>query len=185
MFAVSLSAGCNEGNFTSGQNTVKEVDTTPILDTPPVSVTPRTNDLKAETLEDKISGIGVQDFSEDIGRQAGEEPEITASKVLIEEQALCYDRKVVGIKILFINGSKYLTSAKEVTQSITKETGIDFILYSHSFFEDTRAQGKERRVFMHGGSTSLYLQEGKDVSCLLYTSPSPRDKRQSRMPSSA
>ena len=27
--------------------------------------------------------------------------------------------------------------------------------------------------------------EGKEDSCLLYTSPSPRDKRQSRMPSSA
>ena len=26
---------------------------------------------------------------------------------------------------------------------------------------------------------------GRDMSCLLYTSPSPRDKRQSRMPSSA
>ena len=28
-------------------------------------------------------------------------------------------------------------------------------------------------------------EEREDVSCLLYTSPSPRDKRQSRMPSSA
>ena len=27
--------------------------------------------------------------------------------------------------------------------------------------------------------------QGKDIICLLYTSPSPRDKRQSRMPSSA
>ena len=27
--------------------------------------------------------------------------------------------------------------------------------------------------------------EAQNVSCLLYTSPSPRDKRQSRMPSSA
>ena len=27
--------------------------------------------------------------------------------------------------------------------------------------------------------------EDKDMHCLLYTSPSPRDKRQSRMPSSA
>ena len=26
---------------------------------------------------------------------------------------------------------------------------------------------------------------GEDITCLLYTSPSPRDKRQSRMPSSA
>ena len=31
------------------------------------------------------------------------------------------------------------------------------------------------------GATLQY----KDVACLLYTSPSPRDKRQSRMPSSA
>ena len=30
-----------------------------------------------------------------------------------------------------------------------------------------------------------YLLGTKDLSCLLYTSPSPRDKRQSRMPSSA
>ena len=29
------------------------------------------------------------------------------------------------------------------------------------------------------------LQFGEDLDCLLYTSPSPRDKRQSRMPSSA
>ena len=29
------------------------------------------------------------------------------------------------------------------------------------------------------------LQCAKTLSCLLYTSPSPRDKRQSRMPSSA
>ena len=28
-------------------------------------------------------------------------------------------------------------------------------------------------------------QDGQDVSCLLYTSPSPRDQRGSRMPSSA
>ena len=34
---------------------------------------------------------------------------------------------------------------------------------------------------------SLYkkLQAGLPIICLLYTSPSPRDKRQSRMPSSA
>ena len=42
-----------------------------------------------------------------------------------------------------------------------------------------------------GGSTSFlrrrYTKDLSDVdiACLLYTSPSPRDKRQSRMPSSA
>ena len=32
---------------------------------------------------------------------------------------------------------------------------------------------------------NVVLVEGDRMGCLLYTSPSPRDKRQSRMPSSA
>ena len=31
----------------------------------------------------------------------------------------------------------------------------------------------------------FFRDNGYDIPCLLYTSPSPRDKRQSRMPSSA
>ena len=31
----------------------------------------------------------------------------------------------------------------------------------------------------------VFCQDAKVIGCLLYTSPSPRDKRQSRMPSSA
>ena len=34
-------------------------------------------------------------------------------------------------------------------------------------------------------SAQSYLDVPSIISCLLYTSPSPRDKRQSRMPSSA
>ena len=34
-------------------------------------------------------------------------------------------------------------------------------------------------------SMSVFPQNGSANPCLLYTSPSPRDKRQSRMPSSA
>ena len=33
--------------------------------------------------------------------------------------------------------------------------------------------------------TQLHPERAKSLACLLYTSPSPRDKRQSRMPSSA
>ena len=43
--------------------------------------------------------------------------------------------------------------------------------------------------FVAGADTTLifqaYAATGVDATCLLYTSPSPRDKRQSRMPSSA
>ena len=35
------------------------------------------------------------------------------------------------------------------------------------------------------GADSVTIHLREDRSCLLYTSPSPRDKRQSRMPSSA
>ena len=41
---------------------------------------------------------------------------------------------------------------------------------------DAKKNGDKWEVFTHGG---------RNNSCLLYTSPSPRDKRQSRMPSSA
>ena len=38
-------------------------------------------------------------------------------------------------------------------------------------------------VFLASNSSSYMT--GQSIICLLYTSPSPRDKRQSRMPSSA
>ena len=46
--------------------------------------------------------------------------------------------------------------------------------------------------FLHEGNTTFMIvvedkrvDEALEIICLLYTSPSPRDKRQSRMPSSA
>ena len=41
-----------------------------------------------------------------------------------------------------------------------------------------QAQNQDDRLALHSQLQSLWI-------CLLYTSPSPRDKRQSRMPSSA
>eukprot|EP00657_Telonema_sp_P-1_P007836 TRINITY_DN28110_c0_g1_i1.p2 TRINITY_DN28110_c0_g1~~TRINITY_DN28110_c0_g1_i1.p2 ORF type:complete len:100 (-),score=36.93 TRINITY_DN28110_c0_g1_i1:77-376(-) len=37
----------------------------------------------------------------------------------------------------------------------------------------------------HGYGTQKYAKTGNSYSCLLYTSPSPRDRTRSRMPSSA
>ena len=41
------------------------------------------------------------------------------------------------------------------------------------------------RFFLHPFVKRLFAKATLEVACLLYTSPSPRDKRQSRMPSSA
>ena len=38
---------------------------------------------------------------------------------------------------------------------------------------------------LHAGNGEIILSSEQYKACLLYTSPSPRDKRQSRMPSSA
>ena len=40
-------------------------------------------------------------------------------------------------------------------------------------------------VIQKGAGVGSGFEDAEYVSCLLYTSPSPRDKRQSRMPSSA
>ena len=65
---------------------------------------------------------------------------------------------------------------EEVSQSVTEdivETGPN-----KSTMENERRSGK----FVSNNVINL---SGRVLTCLLYTSPSPRDKRQSRMPSSA
>ena len=42
-----------------------------------------------------------------------------------------------------------------------------------------------RRANFSIGSEGLWFRQGDDLGCLLYTSPSPRDRTRSRMPSSA
>ena len=57
---------------------------------------------------------------------------------------------------------------------------------------ETRAQSRDRKKEKKNEEERVEEVEGKEEEqvekmddCLLYTSPSPRDKRQSRMPSSA
>ena len=48
----------------------------------------------------------------------------------------------------------------------------------------SRKHGKKKIDYPHASMEEI-LSETYGIICLLYTSPSPRDKRQSRMPSSA
>ena len=65
---------------------------------------------------------------------------------------------------------------KEVNELKTKRGIYNLQLYI--YYLGIRENYKEKMI--ETGIVSL-----KNMSCLLYTSPSPRDKRQSRMPSSA
>ena len=55
----------------------------------------------------------------------------------------------------------------------------------HRFTTFERVQFRELMVVKKNGRKSTFDRDKLSKSCLLYTSPSPRDKRQSRMPSSA
>ena len=61
----------------------------------------------------------------------------------------------------------------------SERTDKDGHLY-YQFEFVTRTKSYERHAL-----TVVTVTQGKFYTCLLYTSPSPRDKRQSRMPSSA
>ena len=57
-------------------------------------------------------------------------------------------------------------------------------IFSEKAIELGALLAKENYSLVYGGG-KLGLMGDLAKSCLLYTSPSPRDKRQSRMPSSA
>ena len=65
----------------------------------------------------------------------------------------------------------FVNSSREVISRIEKITGIKPLCYEVDVCDIT--------------SVRALFSEHTFEACLLYTSPSPRDKRQSRMPSSA
>ena len=72
-------------------------------------------------------------------------------------------------------------AAQEIPQTTNKHFHLRGSLNnSKHIFEDT---GKGHVAFIGGSITQM--NGYRPMVCLLYTSPSPRDKRQSRMPSSA
>ena len=88
----------------------------------------------------------------------GKEYEITAPEGATQEQVLAYAQQ------------NYSKPAEKPQRSLAQETG--------------RQLGLTARAGITG-LASLPAMLAEPVACLLYTSPSPRDKRQSRMPSSA
>ena len=86
-----------------------------------------------------------------------------------------------------------VSASKEDVHNAIKN--IDKGLFPKAFCKivpDFLTQSKDHCIVMHadgaGTKSSLaymYWKETGDLSCLLYTSPSPRDRTRSRMPSSA
>ena len=62
------------------------------------------------------------------------------------------------------------------TTDLSQYVGATVEVVNNSMTNSTTVQGKFGKLGVSGGP---------DISCLLYTSPSPRDRQKSRMPSSA
>ena len=86
------------------------------------------------------------------------------------------------MKYLWLKGDEPLRWATEKTLMIEDSTKEDSGSYK------VRASNSGGEVFSESANVTVLPVEGLGTAreaCLLYTSPSPRDKRQSRMPSSA
>ena len=92
--------------------------------------------------------------------------------------------------------SNELTGAKVLARML-QDYGVTDIFHVPAVLRTTMAEletiSNVRRIHAHGEASAAYMADGYArasgkpgvCACLLYTSPSPRDKRQSRMPSSA
>ena len=65
------------------------------------------------------------------------------------------------------------------------EVEIDGVLHEYSAIEGVQEDVIEILLNLKGVALVMNGKDEAELTCLLYTSPSPRDKRQSRMPSSA
>ena len=77
-----------------------------------------------------------------------------------------------------------------VARAICNELGLDYIVINGSEegnIDTLRGKIKQfaSSVSLSGGYKVVILDEADYLNCLLYTSPSPRDRQKSRMPSSA
>ena len=77
----------------------------------------------------------------------------------------------------------YVVTSPNTTYSYANQSGNGGTYNVDSWNPDEYAAGDEYYGTISGRDTSS--QFGMSIDCLLYTSPSPRDRQKSRMPSSA
>ena len=90
---------------------------------------------------------------------------------------LTEDYKTIKIRLDGIDAPE---RGQEYGDKSTKALGAMLKRGNQKVYLESLGQDKYGRTI-----GKIYLPDGTYVNCLLYTSPSPRDKRQSRMPSSA
>ena len=76
--------------------------------------------------------------------------------------------------------------AQVPTSDLILEIENDFQFEAAHYFGHSDANDLFKKIHGHSFAGTVSIKgAAQEDNCLLYTSPSPRDKRQSRMPSSA
>ena len=114
---------------------------------------------------------------------------VQADKQIVNQLDKRYENQIPNnINILYDKGH---TAVKSLDQSLSnndiEKAKQDFLLAMNSFMQISRiiSQSSENVVVATVEENTNQQLQSKVDSCLLYTSPSPRDRSLSRMPSSA
>ena len=91
-----------------------------------------------------------------------------------EERYKIHENRALNFRASFAQSATFEGHAQWVTRKICKANQCLQGL-----------QALDNFMFNRNAQPAAHSQPVEAISCLLYTSPSPRDKRQSRMPSSA
>ena len=110
--------------------------------------------------------------------------------IFTQSHRLCKEEKNIGLYLIAVNKCSYICFSK-LLKPIKKRYGkraYKMFIKRKSFRAVARYPAKftnESRFYDNSIILLFYPFVFYFCTCLLYTSPSPRDKRQSRMPSSA
>ena len=103
-------------------------------------------------------------------------------------------RSLVAVSFLASIGVSTAVTAQEMISDTTARKqplttwGVQFEEFEYRYSDDDEELGVWNADAFYGTDdfkVRLLTTGEYEIDCLLYTSPSPRDKRQSRMPSSA
>ena len=111
-------------------------------------------------------------------------------KRLLHDTLLCFDGIYPESQLYRDTMAKFNNSAESVVTFAKDATPTDFANFAKPVMDSAAEQDSmAQRIVQHANSDiELIVRKINitlDLPCLLYTSPSPRDRQKSRMPSSA
>ena len=106
-------------------------------------------------------------------------------KDFIVDEYQIYESKLIGADCILLIASILNDEELKNFSEIAERLKLDYIIEVHDEEELQRVQHFSNAIIGVNNRNLKTFDVDINNSCLLYTSPSPRDKRQSRMPSSA